>query len=96
MVKRGITPDKARNIRLKKNLKETKLQIIRVRKKMSQDDLSNSSGVPVSTIRCYEQGSRDINGAKLETLCALSDSLGCKIPDILEDNDLVKKFDKLK
>ncbi len=97
MKKRGITPARAEKLLAERGYdKMTKLRVVRVRKGLSQNGLSEKSGVPKKTIQHYEQGTHDINGAKLKTLCALSEALDVKIPDIIEDNDLIKKYNKVK
>lgn len=63
----------------------TNLQIIRNRVGISQGELSKKSGVSVRMIQHYEQGSKNIDGAKIETLAALSIALGCGIREIMED-----------
>lgn len=92
MVKRGMKPEQARQLRSEKGLKETKLQKKRIEKGLSQNDLENISGVKKRKIQSYEQEDTSIDRARLETLCDLSIALDCKIEDILEDESLVKKF----
>lgn len=91
--KRGITVEQAKRIRVEKGLTdETKLQTIRVSKGLSQGQLAKLSGVTVRTIQHYERGVRDIDGAKLETICKLCLALDCKIEDILENEETIKKL----
>ena len=91
--KRGITVETAKRIRVENGLKdETKLQKIRVRKGLSQSQLAKASGVAVRTIQHYERGVRDIDGAKLDTICKLCLALGCKIEDILENEETIAKL----
>ena len=92
MRKRGMTPERARKLREAKGIEETKLQKIRVEKGFSQKDLSVVSGVTVRSIQCYEQRTRDINSARLDTLCHLCMSLGVKIEDILESDTLIERY----
>lgn len=90
---RGITPEMAMRIRENKGLDYSiKLQQLRVKKGLSQKQLSVLSGVTLRSIQCYENRTRSIDGARLETLCALCIALDCEIVDILEDNDLIDKF----
>lgn len=93
---RGITPEIAKEIREKKGLTESNLQKIRVERGLSQQKLAEVSGVTKRTIETYEQGYRNIDGAKLETLCDLSLALECDISDILESKELIEKYNKLK
>lgn len=67
------------------------LQHIRKDAGLSQGKLADKSGVNVRMIQYYEQGVKDINGAKLETLINLSEALNCKISDILTNEELIKK-----
>ncbi len=92
MTRKGITPQQAKKIREEKGITETKLQKLRVKKGFSQGSLAAVSGVPIRTIQCYEQQTRPIDGARLDTLCDISLALGCKIEDILESKTLIDKF----
>lgn len=92
MSEKGITPEQARQIRKRKGLEETKLQQLRFSKGLSQRELSVISGVAARAIRSYEQRERDINGARLNTLCDLAIALNCKITDILEDDTLIERY----
>ena len=67
------------------------LQEKRLAAGMSQSQLAKASGVPVGVLQHYEQGSRNIDGAKLETLADLAAALGCKIPELLESPELAEK-----
>lgn len=60
------------------------LKKLRQNKKWSQIDLSLLSGVPVRTIKAYEQGTSDISKAQADTLYTLSKTLGCTIEDLIK------------
>ena len=91
--KRGITVETAKRIRAENGLKdETKLQKIRVSKGLSQGQLAKLSGVATRTIQHYERGVRAIDGAKLINICNLCLALGCKIEDILENEETIVKL----
>jgi DNA-binding Xre family transcriptional regulator len=88
-----MTPKTAEAVRLKRGLdKGTKLRRMRVKKGYSQSELSAISGVPIQTLRRYEQSAIPINNAKLKTLCALCIALSCKIEDIIESEELLHKY----
>lgn len=59
------------------------LKVLRTNKKLSQSELSLLSGVPLRTIKSYEQGSVDISKAQAETLYALAKVLDCTIEDLI-------------
>ena len=63
--------------------KETSLKQIRLKRQLSQKQLSVLSGVKLRNIECYEQGDISIKNAKAETLYALSKTLDCTIEDLL-------------
>ncbi len=92
MVKRGITPEQAQKIRETKGKEDTNLQRLRVEKGLSQTALAAKSGVTKRAIECYEQRTRVIDNAKLDTLCRLCFALDCKLEDILENKELIEKF----
>lgn len=97
MSKRGISPIEAKRVRIRLGInKETRLQRVRINKNLSQSELSDRSGVPVKTIQRYEQNTEIINGAKLKTLVALCRALSCKIGDIIESDELLRKYRSVK
>lgn len=62
----------------------------RIRAGISQSELSKRSGVNLRMLQYYEQKIKNIDGAKIETLAAISRTLGCGISDILENKEIVK------
>jgi transcriptional regulator with XRE-family HTH domain len=73
--------------RRKKMLKE-----IRESRGMSQQDLTDKSGINKRMIQAYEQGYRDINGAKLSTLLTFANVLNCPINQIVTDESLIERI----
>ena len=97
MTKKGMSPKKAAEVKLNRGIgASTKLGRMRIKKSMSQNDLSIASNVPKKTIQHYEQKTHHIDAAKLNTLCNLSLALDCKVSDILEDESLIEKYEKVK
>lgn len=96
MKKKGITIEQAQKIRKARGLEENKLQKKRVEKGLSQAELSALSGISQRTISSYEQNLRNIKCAKLETLCSFCRALDCKIEDIIDDKELIIRFNKVK
>ena len=64
------------------------LQSARLKAGYSQHKLAAASGVNVRNIQQYEIGTRNIDGASLETLCKLATTIGCTLFDLLEDEQL--------
>ena len=68
------------------------LKDMRLQRGLSQAQLSIISGVNLRTLQQYEQGTRKVDGASLNTLLSFCTVLQCDIPDILTDKDLIKKY----
>ena len=66
------------------------LKEIRESRGMSQQDFADKSGINKRMIQAYEQGYRNINGAKLTTLVTFSIVLECRLSEIVDDEQLVK------
>ncbi len=69
------------------------LKKIRESRGMSQQDLADKSGINKRMIQAYEQGYRDINGAKLSTLLTFANVLNCSIYHIVTDESLIEMID---
>lgn len=65
-----------------KNLRESK--------GITRSELAESTGLNVRTVEAYEQGRKDINGAKLKTLLKLCIALECSLEDILTDPETLE------
>lgn len=89
---RGITPQTARKIRAAKGLRESKLYKVRLDKGLSQEQLARKAGVPVRTIRNYEQSKGALEHAKFTTLCDICLALNCGFQDIIESDKLIAKL----
>lgn len=72
----------------------TNLQYVRNNARITQKQLSERSGVTLRMIQQYEINARNIDGAKIETLCDLATALNCKIIDLLENENIVEKVKK--
>ena len=92
---RGITAEIAQEIRKAKGLHETRLLKLRYKRNMTQSELSRRSGVTIRSIQNYEQQHRPIEGARLDALCSLCEALECKIEDILEDEETIRKYKRV-
>lgn len=52
---------------------------------ITRAELSKKTLISARMIEAYEQGRKDINGAKIKTLLSICNSLHCKLDDILTD-----------
>ena len=71
-----------------------KLKEIRMSKGLSQSKLADLAGINVRTLQHYEQGSKDFDHAKIETIFSICNVLGCKLSDIITDKNYVKTIEK--
>lgn len=76
----------------KAHLKLTKL---RDQADLSQADLATLTGIDVRVIQNYEQGVRNLNGAKLLTLLQFCKALQCDLQDIISDPEALALLDEL-
>lgn len=77
-------------ISLKITYRGDKLRSIREERGLSQSQLAACTGLSVRMIQDYEQGKRDFNGAKLKTILKLCVALGCRMEDVLNDQETLK------
>lgn len=66
------------------------LKNARIKAGISQSELAKQANVNFRMLQYYEQGTKNIDGAKIETLASISRVLKCGIADILENSDIVK------
>lgn len=66
-----------------------KLQAARQNAGLSQSQLAERAGISLSTLQKYERDAKDINGAKLLTLLKLKVAIGCRLEDILTDEEVL-------
>lgn len=95
MKKRGISVEKAEQIRRQKGLGVTsKLQQIRVKKGISQRELAELADIPLYTLQKYEQKKLNIDTANIYTLLKLSVALQCSMCEFIENEELLKELEK--
>lgn len=84
------------DISIKATYKNEGLQRLRKEAGLSQSQLAKKAGIRVQVLQQYEQGVRDLNGAKLATLLKLCNALECRLADIVTDEEtleLLKAYD---
>ena len=63
---------------------ESKLKTVRKQCGLTQEALSNESGVSLNTIRAYERKSKDINKAQFDIVMRLAKALKCNVSEFLD------------
>ena len=74
---------------------KSRLQSTRLAHDFSQSELAAAAGINGRVLQTYEQGGRDLCGAKLATLLKICLALNCKLEDILPDGEtaeLLKRY----
>ena len=61
---------------------------------LSQSQLANTTGLNVRTLQHYEQGTKDINAAKLSTILKLCNALNCSLRELLSDPETLDLLDE--
>ena len=75
------------------NLKNTRLT-----RELSQSQLAAAANINPRMLQYYEQGVKDLDGAKLATLLKICLALNCKLEDILPDGEtaeLLRRYAKM-
>lgn len=70
---------------------KSRLKFMREYKGMTQAELADKSGINLRSIQNYEQGFKDINGAKVVTVLALAEALDCDVYEIINDRTKCKR-----
>lgn len=67
----------------------TKLKDMRIYRGLSQQELAEAAGLNIGTLRHYEQGSKLIDNAKLETILKCALALECNYTRLLESKETI-------
>ena len=70
----------------------TNLKTLRMSTGLTQSEFAERANVNVRVLQHYEQGSKNIDGAKIETLLSIANVIGCRISDIVENEELKTKL----
>lgn len=73
---------------------KSKLKFTRESKGMTQTELAKRSHVSVRMIQSYEQGFKDINGAKVVTVLNLAEALGVDVYEIIQPRDFIPEWNE--
>lgn len=73
-----------------------KLRQARTEKGLSQSQLAAAAGINNRMLQYYEQGVKDVNGAKLSTLLKMCLAMGCRLEDVLTDQETLRLLEEYK
>ena len=77
-----------------RNYAATKLKAARLKSGLSQAQLSEKTGINMGTLRHYEQGSKQFDNARFDTIFKTCVVLDCQVEDLIENEDFLKIFQK--
>ena len=72
-----------------------KLKEMRQTKGLSQSQFAEKTGINLRTVQHYEQGSKNFDHARIDTILKTCIVLNCKLEDILENPEYVELVKKL-
>ena len=71
-----------------------KLKEMRQDAGLSQSQLAEKTGINVRTLQHYEQGSKNFDHARIDTILKVCLALDCKLADVIESQDYVDLLHK--
>lgn len=84
-------------IDVKVSYKNERMKTLRTASGLSQSQLAQKTGLNVRTLQHYEQGTKDLNVARLSTILKICNALHCRLQDIItepETLDLLEQYEK--
>lgn len=72
-----------------------KLKEMRQAKNLSQSQFAEKTGINLRTVQHYEQGSKNFDHARIDTILKTCIVLNCKLEDILENPEYIELVKKL-
>lgn len=72
-----------------------KLKQLRLTKQLTQGQLADKAGLNVRTIQHYEQGSKNLDHARIDTILRICIALDCKLIDLIENEEYCKLIEKV-
>lgn len=73
-----------------------KLKEMRQSRGLSQSQLAEKTGINVRTIQHYEQGSKNFDHARIDTILKCCIALNCRLEDLIENEEYVELINKMK
>ena len=72
-----------------------KLKEMRQAKGLSQSQFAEKTGINLRTVQHYEQGSKNFDHARIDTILKTCIVLNCKLENILENPEYIELVKKL-
>lgn len=71
-----------------------KLKEVRVSKGLSQPQLAELAGINLRTLQHYEQGSKNFDHARIQTIFSVCNALECKLSDVITDENYIQTIEE--
>lgn len=78
-----------------RNQASTKLKALRLKAGLTQRQVVEATGLNPGTYTQYEQGVKNFDNARLNTILKVCITLNCKLEDILEDLEVLEEYNKV-
>ena len=72
-----------------------KLKELRQARGLSQSQLADKAGINVRVLQHYEQGSKNFDHARIDTLLKICLALNCKLEDVIDNPEYIELIKKL-
>jgi transcriptional regulator with XRE-family HTH domain len=72
-----------------------KLKEMRQAANLSQSQLAEKAGLSLRTLQHYEQGAKEFDHARIDTILKVCLVLNCKLEDIIENQEYLEMLRKL-
>lgn len=72
-----------------------KLKELRQAKGLSQAKLAEMSGINLRTLQHYEQGTKNFDHARIDTIAKICIILDCKFEDVIENHEILDVLKQL-
>lgn len=73
----------------------TKIKEMRLKAGLSQSQLAKSAEINMRTLQAYEQGGKNFDHARIDTIIKACITLNCKLEDIIDNQEYIKLLKKL-
>lgn len=72
----------------------TKIKSKRLETGITQSQLAEKAGINVRVLQHYEQGSKNFDHARIDTILKVCIALDCKMSDVIENEEYIELLNK--
>ena len=71
-----------------------KLKEVRLSKGLTQKQLAEAANINIRVLQHYEQGSKNFDHARIDTILNVCNTLECRLSDIIQSEDILKTVEQ--